>query len=251
MKTIQILFLALFFSASMAMAQDTLYVYKAGAVAYKSVISTVDSITFQKIYPPAPTVTDFDGNVYHTVVIGTQTWMAEDLKTTHYRDGSAITNVTDNGAWVANTSGAWCDYNNDPAMGTKYGHLYNWYAVSNASNLAPAGWHVPTFAEWTILANYLGGDAFAGGKLKETGTVNWTAPNYGATNETGFTSRPGGYRSNSDGTFGIINGYVNIWGSDAADASRGYYVYMQFDNTYLNRGAYFKGCGFTVRCIKD
>jgi len=236
------------------MAQDTVYVYKAGAVSYKSVVTTVDSITFQKVYPLAPTtVTDIDGNVYNTVTIGTQTWMVEDLKTTHYRDGSAIAKVTDNAEWAALSSGAWCDYNNDDAMGTKYGHLYNWYAVVNASNLCPLGWHVPTSAEWTALADYLGGKPVAGGKLKEAGTVNWTTPNADATNETGFTALPGGYRSNSDGTFGIINGYVNIWGSDEqiGEPARSWYVYMQFDNAYLNIGTYFKNCGFSIRCIKD
>src|SRR5574344_55140 len=89
-----------------------------------------------------PTVTDIDGNVYHTITIGTQTWMVENLKVSKYNDGTAIPNVTDATAWAALTTGAYCDYNNDVANGTKYGHLYNWYAV-NTGKLAPSGWHGP------------------------------------------------------------------------------------------------------------
>jgi len=257
MKTFQILFLTLFLSASLAMAQDTLYVYKAGAVAYKSVIATVDSITFQKVYPPAPTtVTDFDGNVYQTVVIGTQTWMVENLKTTHYRNGDPITNITDNTAWVNTYSGfigAWCDYANNAANGTKYGHLYNWYAVANVANLAPAGWHIPSPAEWTTLSNYLGGTYAAGGELKEAGIVNWVTPNTGATNSSGFTALPGGYRGASDGVFGGIGTSAQFWtstGNQAGDYMGTYYYLLNTDGYFVPTSNYVT-FGFSVRCIKD
>jgi uncharacterized protein (TIGR02145 family) len=138
------------------------------------------------------TVTDIDGNIYHTVTIGTQVWMVENLKTTKYRNGDPIPNVTGN-AWAALTTGAYCWYNNDAATyKATYGALYNWYAVADSRNIAPTGWHVPTDAEWTTLTTFLGGESVAGGKLKETGTNHWTSPNTGATNETGFTALPGG-----------------------------------------------------------
>src|SRR5665647_3709784 len=111
------------------------------------------------------TVTDIDGNVYHTVTIGTQVWMVENLKTTKYRNGDPIPNVTDNIAWGALTTGAYCNYNNDTNNSITYGRLYNWYAANNR-NIAPSGWHVPTVAEWTILITYVGGKSVGGDKLK-------------------------------------------------------------------------------------
>ena len=145
----------------------------------------------------AATVTDIDGNVYHTVTIGTQTWMVENLKTTRYRNGEAIPNITDNASWAALITCAYCDYNNIPSNSITYGKLYNWYAVNDSRNIAPMGWHVSTDAEWTTLTTFLGGTSIAGGKLKENGTIHWNSPNVGATNETGFSALPGGYRLNS------------------------------------------------------
>ncbi|MFZ4546356.1 MAG: fibrobacter succinogenes major paralogous domain-containing protein [Bacteroidales bacterium] len=248
MKTIQIIFLALFFSASLAMAQDTLYVYKAGAVAYKSVISAVDSVTFQKVYPPVTTVTDFDGNVYHTIVIGTQTWMVENLKTTHYRNGSPIDNVTDNALWAGLSTGAWCNYDNNPANGTKYGCLYNWAAVGTG-NLAPAGWHVPTDADWTTLTDFLG--AVAANKLMEAGTTNWQAPNTGATNETGFTALPNGFRG-SDGGFSNI-GVLGYWWSSTSfpDGTTAWCRGFAPNQSFVGADHYNRLDGFSVRLIKN
>ena len=117
------------------------------------------------------TVTDIDGNVYHTVTIGTQTWMVENLKTTKYNDGTAIPLVTDSTAWLNLTTPGYCWYNNDAATyKNTYGALYNWFTV-NTSKLAPSGWHVPTDAEWTTLITYLGGETVAGGQMKSTGTI--------------------------------------------------------------------------------
>jgi uncharacterized protein (TIGR02145 family) len=142
----------------------------------------------------APTLTDIDGNVYSTVTIGTQTWMAENLKTTKYNDDTAVPNVTDETEWANLTTGAYCWYdNNASAYKATYGALYNWYAI-NTGKLCPTGWHVPSDAEWLTLENYLGGEDVAGGKLKEAGTTHWLSPNTGATNETGFTGLPGGFR---------------------------------------------------------
>ena len=113
----------------------------------------------EQSFTTATQITDTDGNVYHSVTIGTQTWMVENLKTTHYRNGESIANVKEFKAWFVLTSSAWCDNMNDPANGTKYGKLYNGYAVMDSRKIAPAGWHVPTDAEWTTMTDYLGGVA--------------------------------------------------------------------------------------------
>src|SRR5665648_943598 len=110
---------------------------------------------------PSGTVTDIDGNVYKTVTIGTQVWMAENLKTTKYRNGDPIPNITDATAWTNLTTGAYCNNNNDANYATTYGRLYNWYAVNDIRNIAPAGWHIPTKAEWTTLTTYLGGQGLS------------------------------------------------------------------------------------------
>ena len=133
-------------------------------------------------------------DVYQTITIGTQVWMAENLKATHFRNGDAIPHVTDGATWQSLTTGAYCEYNNDINNVATYGRLYNWYAVNDYRNIAPVGWHVPIDAEWQTLVDYLGGWEVAGGKMKEAGTANWVSPNTGATNESGFSALPGGRR---------------------------------------------------------
>jgi uncharacterized protein (TIGR02145 family) len=250
MKTSWTIFLGLFLTVNFASAQDTLYVYQGGAVLYKSVITAVDSVTFQKVYAPSATVTDKDGNVYQTVTIGTQTWMASNLRVTHYRNGESITNLTVVGDWASATFGAWCNYDNSAANGTKYGHLYNWYAVGDSRNIAPMGWHVPTNAEWTTLTTYLGGETVAGGKLKETGTLNWASPNTGATNETGFSALPGGNRSDN-GTFDTIGNFGSWWSSSESLAPNVWNRGLGFLNSNLYYGGFPKSYGFSVRCVRD
>jgi uncharacterized protein (TIGR02145 family) len=159
-------------------------------------------------------VTDINGNSYKTISIGTQTWMAENLRTNKYRDGSAIPIVTNNTEWAALSSGAYCIYvNNETEIPATYGRLYNWYAVADIRNIASRGWHVPTDAEWLTLITFLGGESVAGGKLKETGITHWGSPNTNATNESGFTALPGGYRINIVGTFGDIDARRFRWSS--------------------------------------
>ncbi|MCX6247713.1 MAG: fibrobacter succinogenes major paralogous domain-containing protein [Bacteroidetes bacterium] len=187
----------------------------------------------------AVTVTDIDGNVYNTVKIGSQLWMAENLKTTRYRNGDPITHVTDNTQWSNLLTGAYCDYN------LIYGRLYNWYAVSDGRHICPAGWHVPTDAEWTQLQAFLGGFDVAGGKMKEAGTIHWNGPNTGATNESGFTALPGRMRS-WDGSFSSIGIYANLWSSTE---SWGWYVF--YNSTYFGHGTSKNVEGFSVRCLKD
>ena len=151
----------------------------------------------------AQTLKDIEGNVYPAVIIGTQVWMAENLKTTKYNDGMAIPLVSDNNAWEALKTPGYCWYNNDAAANkNRFGALYNWYTV-NTKKLCPAGWHVPNDKEWTTLRTYLGGEEIAGGKLKETGTTHWTSPNTDATNQTGFTALPGGGRRSNGEFFGL------------------------------------------------
>jgi uncharacterized protein (TIGR02145 family) len=201
---------------------------------------------------PQPTVTDIDGNVYHTVTIGTQVWMVENLKTTRCNDGTPITLETDGWAWTNLYAPGYCWYENDSATyKTTYGALYNWWAV-NTGKLCPTGWHVPTDAEWAILTDYLGGTGVAGGKLKETGTIHWQSPNTGATNETGFTAVPGGYRLYQDGTFDHIGSTGYWWSSSEGDYSPlvwGRYIY--FNDVIEDRIITFAYCGYSVRCIKD
>ncbi len=193
--------------------------------------------------------TDIDGNFYSAIKIGTQTWMGENLKTTKYRTGESISKPTTTTNWSNATFGAWCDYNSDTANGLKYGHLYNWYAVADTRNIAPEGWHVPTDAEWTTLTTYLGGEALAGGKLKEAGTANWGSPNTDATNESGFTALPGGFRSSSTGAYGS-QGLSGLWWSSSESGTGGARNRdMGYNYGNVNRGDGSKSDGISIRCI--
>ena len=195
------------------------------------------------------TMTDQEGNVYKTIVIGTQEWMAENLKTSTYRNGDLIPNVTDNAQWTGLTSGAWCYYNNDPQFECPYGKLYNWYTVADSRNVCPEGWHVPTDAEWTTLTNYLGGESIAGGKMKSTGTQYWLYNNV-ADNSSGFSGLPGGVRGDS-GAFSSI-GYAGYWWSSTEnDTYYAWYRFLDYSLGFVNRGNYFKSYGFSVRCLRD
>jgi uncharacterized protein (TIGR02145 family) len=207
------------------------------------------------------TVTDYDGNVYQTVLIGDQCWMMENLKVTHYRNGDPIPNVTGDIEWSNLTTGGYCNYNHNEGNVVTYGRLYNWYAAADSRNLAPEGWHVPTDAEWKQLEIYLGMSQVdadnegwrgtdEGGKLKEVGTLHWTSPNTGATNESGFTALPGGTRDDS-GFFHSI-GYVgHFWSSTEYNSLGAWYRCLIFNNQQVERDTYLKGGGYSVRCVKD
>ena len=201
--------------------------------------------------PVPTTVTDIDGNIYHTVTIGTQTWMVENLKTTKYRDGTAIQNVTDGTTWFTLTTGAYCNYAFNPTNSETYGRQYNWYAATDAHNICPTGWHLPTDADWVKLITYLGGGSIAGGKLKETGTNHWQSPNSGATNETGFTALPGGDLPTNMGGVHFIGGNGCWWSSTEYSASEAWKIYMVFDKTTAERSYSSKSCGSSIRCIMD
>ncbi len=206
------------------------------------------SVRCVKDTAPSP-VTDIDGNVYQTVTIGTQTWMAANLKVTHYRNGDAIPNVTDNSAWLARDSGAYCNYNNDTTLGNTYGRIYNWLAVDDSRGLAPAGWHVASDGEWQTLITYLGGDVVAGDKLKEAGTVHWNSPNSG-NNLSGFSGLPGGSRQ-YNGDFSDL-GVYGVFMSSTETAVDFVWVRALYNATpYVQTAGAYKPYGFSVRCVKD
>jgi uncharacterized protein (TIGR02145 family) len=197
-------------------------------------------------------VTDYVGNVYQTVLIGNQCWMMENLKVTHYRNGTFITNVIDNAEWQNLSTGAYCSYNNDPTNVAVYGLLYNWYAVDNTHNIAPVGWHVPTDDEWQDLIDYLGGYEIAGGKMKETGTMHWQSPNTGATNASGFTALPGGYRSESGGFYEMGN-FAQFWSFTEAFGYAGPYARLRALVNYsaiVYPWTFEKQQGNSVRCVR-
>lgn len=195
-------------------------------------------------------LTDIDGNIYNIVTIGTQMWMQENLKATKLNDGTPIQLLSEDGSWLGTNEPAFSWYDNNESMyGETYGAMYNWYAV-NTNMLCPDGWHVPTDVEWTILTDFLGGEETAGGKLRETGTEHWTTPNTDATNETGFTALPGGYRSNG-GPFYSIGSRGSWHTSTAEDATYVWRRDMQYNHARVDRWENNKNFGFSVRCIKD
>jgi uncharacterized protein (TIGR02145 family) len=199
------------------------------------------------------------------VTIGAQTWSTKNLDVTTYRDGTPIPQVTDPTQWQNLTTGAWCYYNNDPANGAIYGKLYNWYAVAGIHDnnpstpnkiLAPTGWHVPSDTEWTTLTTYLGGESVASGKMKSTGTIQagtglWQNPNTAATNESGLTVLPGGFRDDLGGSTGSI-GYVSyLWSSSEDTTSVAWTRSLRTQNIIALRSYNYKYYGFSVRCIKN
>jgi uncharacterized protein (TIGR02145 family) len=204
---------------------------------------------FLTIQNYAQTVSDIDGNVYDTVIIGTQIWMKENLKVTHYQNGVKIPNVTDSTIWLNTSIGSRCYYNNDSSLyADVYGALYNWYAVNDSCNICPLSFRVPNNNDWTILKNYLGGTNFVGGKLKEKATIHWHSPNVGATDSVGFTALPGGIR----GYLYMEIGYFGQWWSSTEYNTLSAWFRAIKNNSDIlfpvNGG---KGSGFSVRCVKD
>jgi uncharacterized protein (TIGR02145 family) len=190
---------------------------------------------------------DQQGNIYKTLTIGTQIWMAENLKTTIYRNGDSIPNIMDS-LWDYLDTGAYCNYNNDIHLNNK-GRLYNWYAVNDSRYLAPEGWHIPSDSEWTVLINYLGEDN-AGGKMKEAGFAHWYSPNAGADNSSGFSAIPAGARYEQGFFFGAGAG-TSYWSATEADSFEAWHYSLS--SNYEKVGRYFsnKTFGISVRCVKD
>lgn len=218
-------------------------------------LASIDSITYTLDCSSGgcaggiSSISDIDGNEYPVIQIGNQCWTAENLRTTRWANGSVIPNVMDNTAWANLTTPAWCNYQNNPSFDATYGKLYNWYTVA-AANMCPTGWHVPTDAEWDTLASFLGGTEVAGGKLKSTGTQYWLSPNTDATNESGFSGLPGGYR----GVLGFdMLSYLGYnWSASEFDTTNAWHHSLSFNNGNIV-GDYLGGKtrGFSVRCIRD
>jgi len=208
---------------------------------------------------------DIDGNTYQTVMIGDQCWMAENLKATHYRNGDPIRNVADDTEWINLTTGGYCDYDNDSGNSDTYGRLYNWYAVNDSRYIAPEGWHVPSDAEWKQLEMYLGmnqSDADTtgfrgtdeGGKMKTTGTIEgedgfWFSPNIGATNESGFSALPGGYRYGRN--FEFLGCQARFWSSTEYDSIYAWYRFLSCYGDQVYRSFSYGTIGYSVRCLRD
>ncbi len=199
-------------------------------------------------------VADIDGNVYHTITIGTQVWMVENLRVTKYNDGVSIPIVTSGSSWGSLTTPAYCWCDNDIANKNTYGALYNWYAV-NSNKLAPQGWHVSSNDEWTVLTNYLGGLSASTIKLKEAGSLHWNSLNTDATNESKFTAVPGGYRRFSDGAYISKGSNSSFWCSTANNDleawSRGIVLFNTVDSRDVQVVSNKKNYGLSVRCVKD
>jgi len=197
-------------------------------------------------------VTDKDGNVYTSVTIGTQVWMAENLKTTKYLNGDPIGTTTPATLDISGESTPkyqWA-YGGDESKAATYGRLYTWYAATDPRNICPTGWHVPTDAELTTLTAYLGGDSIAGAKLKGTGTGCWNSPNTGATNESGFAALPGGYRGYEGSSHYI--GYTGYWWSSTEfDANNAWFLGLYYNGITDHNLSNSKMAGFSVRCLKD
>jgi len=215
---------------------------------------------------PGNGVTDIDGNQYNTVIIGTQEWMKENLNVSKYSDGTPIPQVTDPTAWSNLTTGAWCYYNNDTSLGNTYGKMYNWYAVAgiwqaesnpptsaeiaSRKSLAPSDWNVPSVADWSSLFNYLGGNSVAGGKMKEAGLNHWLNPNTDATNSSGFTGLPGGYRPTN--TIGQnLTGTGHWWCSDYLAPFAANFFQLTWTNGAVVNSTFDTRTGISVRWVKS
>ena len=225
-----------------------------------------DQYRFKVIANDTISLTDFDGNVYETVWIGEELWMADNMKTTHYRNGVEIPHVTSSGTWEATTAGAYCDFNNDPANSEIYGRMYNWFTTIDNNGICPEGWHVPTSEEYIWLFIYLGGQynwdddyLYAGGKLKEIGLDHWNNPNTGATNESGFTALPGGERlPNGDyhghwlGWYGDGLGFSSYyWSSSVYNNEYAMAMRLHYSNTEIFWREFYKQSGYSIRCKQN
>jgi uncharacterized protein (TIGR02145 family) len=212
--------------------------------------TTLEVVPSDIVFNPELTygeIIDIEDNVYKTIQIGAQTWMAQNLAVTKYNDGEPIPLVIDVSIWVDTlATAAYSWYNN---IETKYGAIYNWYAVGSGK-LCPAGWRVSTDEDWKILTDYLGGAEIAGGKLKETGDVHWTNLNVGATNSSGFTALAGGYRY-FGGSYANEKRFGYWWTANEATSKSGIARSMHYNYANIDQIKPDKRTGASVRCVKE
>jgi uncharacterized protein (TIGR02145 family) len=195
-------------------------------------------------------VYDIDGNIYSTVLIGNQLWMAENLRTGTFNDGTTVPNLVDSNDWINTTEAAWCSYENNSSNEDVYGKLYNWYVVSDTRNICPIGWHIPTQSEWDTLMEHLGGYLVAGGKLKITGTQFWINPN-DATNESGFSALGAGYRNVTNGSFATLGTRSYFWTANETDLDIADTRWLMNNFVLMNSMPYGKKNGFSIRCLSN
>jgi uncharacterized protein (TIGR02145 family) len=228
-------------------------------------VNATGTITVSEACGSVTSVTDVDGNIYKTVAIGTQIWMAENLKVTKYNGGvTAIPDET-SGSWSTLTTGARTNYTGATGIPSgqtyvsTYGYLYNWYAVkgifktgviasTDTLNICPLGWHVPTDAEWTTLFTYLGGESVAGGKMKSTSSL-WNSFNTGANNSSCFTGLPGGWRE--ENAFYSVSFGSLFWSATEKDSGTAFNLNPNRNNGSANRGNVNKKWGGSVRCLMN
>lgn len=196
-------------------------------------------------------ISDIDGNPYRTVMIGIYEWTAENLRTTRYQNGDLIPEVSNNTDWGNLGSGAYCWYDNDVANENPYGKLYNWHAVQDERGLCPEGWKVPSKSVWDFTIDFLGGLGFAGGTLKEIGSTHWN-PNLGATNTSGFTGLPGGWRG-TNGAYDRLSQYGHWWTSTESTSVSNNAIFFDLYGGGIDLLEYDdnKKYGLSVRCIKE
>jgi len=208
------------------------------------------------------TVQDIDGNTYHTVNIGTQVWMVENLNTKRYSNGDTIINSNIQKNWSSLQTGGFCNYNNDSTNYSKYGKIYNWYAVNDSRKIAPKGWHVATDADWTKLTDYLktklGSDSLLAKSLADSTTwessiiKNAVGNKISINNASGLTALPGGY-CDGNGAFYFVGNVSRWWSSTQHETYDvdAWSVSLSSDDSKISRNFYFKNVGFYVRCVKD
>jgi uncharacterized protein (TIGR02145 family) len=216
-------------------------------------------------------VSDIEGNSYNTVSIGDQCWTKENLRVRRYNDSTEIKFDNSGGkggwsgqTWSGLTYGAYTLYEYDSignySFLSTYGYLYNWYAAKGIvttgstvyKNICPTGWHVPTYTAWDTLTTYLGGESVAGGKMKSTGFDYWDDPNTGATNVSGFSAHPGGYRNSDDGSFSTNRIFARFWSATENSAnSKAWYRYLYFLSGVMSSNYNNKLVGASVRCLRD
>jgi uncharacterized protein (TIGR02145 family) len=200
-------------------------------------------------------VTDIDGNIYATISIGDQLWMAENLKVTHYNNGDPVTYITSEEYWGSMDEGQYAVYDDEPTNANIYGNLYNWAVIGDIRGVCPIGWHVPSDDEYTVLTDFLGGESVAGGKMKEAGLEYWDYYNdqisLEATNESGFTGLPAGHRNTNTGDYIYMGFYGYFWSSTETSSDLAWRRYLFYYSSGVARDTFGKPNGFSIRCVTD